>query len=112
MTFPDRLHIDVHSGNHYELSEPLFPANHYFVNVHNSFYPWSSNMFTLDHVIIDAWATIDPSPTVIPAPVYVTYHHAVDATGSWLSIDLFAVLGATVDGSLPPRDQPYWLPDL
>lgn len=110
--FASRLFPMLSGGPNFVFQEGLHPEIKYYVNLLPTFWAWNSNSYTLDGFFVDAYATIDPSPVLIPAPVYVTYVKPQSAAGSALHIDLFIVEGSYTQVSFPTRNRPYWLPDL
>ena len=110
IAFPHRLGSPLVGGPDFVFQETLFPANIYHITVAHNFWTWTSNMFTLDHIISDAWATITPSPTVIPLNVRVTFVPTSPSLGNHLLIDVVIVEGVYNSASIPLQAQPYWYP--
>lgn len=111
LMFPARLALAGSVAGVFIFTEPLYPAHTYYVVVKPNFWVWSSNKWTLDFIVDQAYATINPSPTLIPASVFITYKAPVDSTGAALAIDLFIVEGAYFSVDLPSGTGDYWLPD-
>lgn len=112
LMFPTRIYPMLQGAPNFIFNELLFPQNTYFVNIDPRFLPWGLNTYTLDFLVIDAYAIVSPSPVLIPASVTITYRPPVDSTGAGISIDLFIVDPVKTDFVLPPRTVPWWLPDL
>lgn len=107
---PSRIYPKLHDGPNFIFNEALFPANTYYVNINPDFWDWSSNMFTLDNIVVDAYATIFPSPAIIPAPVFIGYHPPTASAPAAIVIELFALLSVYTRENMPPGDPSYWLP--
>jgi hypothetical protein len=88
------------------------PEINLHVTIFDRFVPWSSNSYTLDHIITEAWYNYHPDMTEIPYPFRLVYVPAIDSTGSGLYFRKQGSFSSPVWFDLPPRDQPYWLPDL
>jgi hypothetical protein len=102
----------LHAGPNFVFNELLFPQNTYYINIAANFWPWTSNSWTLDHVVAEAYATVAPSPVLIPAPVWIRYLPPSSTDGPGLSIDVFIESGPYNTVVIPPVDQPYWLAPL
>jgi hypothetical protein len=75
------------------------------------FWAWSSNRWTLDFVLTEAYYTVPPSPTRIPLPITVSWRM------DW-NVGLFPVINIAAFGSggvfqfhqLDHQPAGYWLP--
>lgn len=67
-------------------------------------------MYTLDHIVVDAYATISPSPAIIPLNCRVTFQHGSPTDGNRLLIDVVIIEGVYDPVVIPAQDQPYWYP--
>lgn len=106
--FPHRMRTILAGGPDYVFQEVLFPGIIYHVSIFPAFWPWTSNMYTLDHIVTDAWATIAPSPTVIPLNVQIVLIPPVTGRQATLQIDLVIVEGVYIYDAMPPATVPYW----
>lgn len=100
------------SGGFYTSTISAFPGNHAYIRLAPNFWPWSSNSWTLDHIVTEAYSVNDLSGVHSPTNIVVTYVRPTTPLGSAIRIDVSGFALSPIDGSLPTRDQPYWLPDL
>jgi len=72
------------------------------------FWAWSSNRWTVDFVLQDAWY-VNPNPTFgTPLDCYVSYFGALVADGPVLEISPFGLGSVQFPHAMPPADAPYW----
>jgi hypothetical protein len=100
----------VQTGPHFIFTVAVFPGFHSHVVVDPDFWTWSSNHWTLDHIVTDNYTVRDSDGAVFPANMFLAYHPPIDSDGSWITIDVNGNGAPYLNGDLPPRDRPYWLP--
>lgn len=112
ISFSDVLLPVVQTANVFVFSPAIVPTDTYYVTFSPKFWDWSSNMFTLDFLVIEAYRTITPSPTQVPIDFSLTYFPPMDANGSHIWFKPFSV--ATPEAFFPLAGAPssYWLPNL
>lgn len=99
----------VQTGNVFEITDTTNPIVHVHCKLRDDFWDWSSNSYTLDHVVEDWWLIIDPSPT--PLPLNFILSHWWNAPDAKLGILLY-LAGSThqYPVTLPFSDPTYWFP--
>lgn len=88
------------------------PMNYYYINFLPEFWEWSSNSYTLDHLVIVAYKVALPDPTPIPYDYRLNYKPATATTPACVHLLPHFYTSSPVYYDMPARDQPYWLPDL
>lgn len=76
------------------------------------FWEWSSNRYTLDHVIIESWYSFNGGVTEIPLPFALTWY--TDTDGSpYLVYNPFSAVGTgAFKHDMPPTPPSwYWQPN-
>lgn len=91
----------------------LDPNNHNFsfhIILDPRFYEWSSNKWTLDHVVLESYYVISPDPTEIPMPFVLSFH----TYGAGAQALIFQPFGINFIENrkvpLPPPPSDYWTP--
>lgn len=80
------------------------------VTFDDRFTPWSSNRWTLDHVVVDATYTTIPGGLTFPLPFYLQWMIPPDKTRAHLLVD--TGYGSLYDEILfDPQPPGYWLPE-
>lgn len=101
------------ADNAIEFTDPLNPLVHFHIKIDRRFWDWSSNTWTLDHIVEESWYYVLPSPTTAPMPFslsYFTYStNAIPSLG-------FQPFGITFPDyhpfPLPTAPPDYWLPPI
>jgi len=86
---------------------PLYRA---YVKIRDEFWNWSSNAYTLDHIIEYCYEQLSPSDPETDALlfVFVDYNATIKRPALWFRT---VAPGQELHYSLPPRTAPYWTPD-
>lgn len=95
-------------GNGFVLSNPPSPAV-YAVIINDYFYNWSSNGYTLDHVIGESYYSPLGDGSYIPMPFLLQFYNRTDERGSWIVYSPFSSPGGVTWFELPPAPPGYWL---
>ena len=81
------------------------------IEIAENIFPWSSNAYTLDHLITQSWYKVAPSPTEIPLPFNLTWFTDPVSTFPYVVYEPF---GETNTGNfkhlLPFAPADYWGP--
>jgi hypothetical protein len=100
------------SGNHLTFIPTLDPTHIYHLDILLEFYVWSTNNYSLDHIVTDYYYT-DLTGNFLGTPTF-TLSYGVPLSFLKPSI-IFRPSGViTTDAKIDllPRSSPYWLPDL
>ena len=99
-------------GPNFEFHPTAGPTQHYFISFLPEFWAWSSNSYTLDHIVTEAYYTFPPSPIQFPFNYELRYFPPTPSEngGVFFVFPTFGLPPAIY--SMPPRTLPYWLPDL
>lgn len=72
------------------------------------FWAWSSNRWTVDYVLSQAWY-VNPNPVLgTPLDAYVSFFGTLNPNGAVLEISPFGLGSVQFPHALPPIDRPYW----
>jgi len=78
---------------------------------HERFWEWSSNKWTLDHMLVESWYAVAPSPTEIPLPYNLQFYTEPSLTRTYLLYEPFGAPGsAAFKHAMPPAPPDYWMP--
>lgn len=109
---PQVLLPQLSGGPNYVFAPAGSPGYTFYVTIRPAMWAWTTNNFTLDYFITDFYATLFPSPTLIPIPCYIDWIVPTTSDGSAIRLRFNGGEAPYFDGALPPRNVPYWLPDL
>jgi hypothetical protein len=98
-------------GNVYTWTKNTDPNEVWTIGLDMRFYPWSSNRWTLDHIVTDFYYTIAPSPTQHPQPYTLYYFIRPGHPSPYIQIRFNNVdFGNLVYFDFPGAPGSYWLP--
>lgn len=101
--------IFAHSAEQFFITDGTNPIVHVVCNLLPNFWATNSNRYTLDHVIVDWYGLVDPSPTPFPIPFVLRYQ--VDPVTIKPELFLFLTGWTTrYTFALPPPPADYWTP--
>ena len=72
------------------------------------FWSWSSNRWTVDYMLHDAWYGNTNPILGSPLPVYVSYFGNLGTDQAVIEVAAFGLGDHNYPHDLPPADQPYW----
>lgn len=116
-SYVDQIRIDnlytpfTHVRGFYTSTISAFPGNHAYLMIRDKFWDWSSNNFTLDYIVTQAYSVNDATLVEAPTNITVRYRPASPSLPSAIEITVTGFGAGLLDGGLPPRNVPYWLPD-
>ena len=98
------------SGNEFTIALVGSPGYAHVYKIFEHVLDWSSNRYTLDHIVEDCWWRDDANPTHHPQAYSVTYFH--DPIDKLPTIKVFNPFSqaASANYVLPPAPPNYWLP--
>jgi hypothetical protein len=102
----------VNPGPNFVFTVAVFPGFHSYLSLAPNFWPWSTNGWSLDHIVTDCYVVRDSDGAIFTSDVFIQYVPPAGAAGSALAININGNGAPYLDGGLPPRNVPYWLPDL
>jgi len=102
----------VNPGPNFIFNPVSEPPNFYHIYVLPEFWAWSSNSYTLDHIIIESFAVFGADPTHVPYNFKLKYVPATPTTPAAVEILPPGFTSTPIFYAMPPRTVPYWLPDL
>lgn len=110
IAFPSDWTLESHAGNEFVFNDFLFYNDRIFVNLYENFWPWSSNVYSLDHIVVDCYYHALPSPVDLPTPFSLTWLPGTTANNGKL-VFLSPFFGSSVQTfALPAAPSSYWLP--
>lgn len=110
VAFPADWTLESHTNEQFVFNDFMFYNDRIFVNLYQPFWAWSSNRYTLDHIVVDCYYHALPSTVDTPTPFSLTYLPPTPTHAATLRL-LSPFFGSTIQYfSLPPVNQPYWLP--
>jgi len=112
VAFSDILGVPSISGETYTFHPPVVPTDTYVIVFSSDWYPFSTAAYTLDHIIVESYRTVTPSPTQIPVDFTLSYLPPVDANGSTVLFLPFGVITPREYFPLPSPTVGYWVPQL
>jgi len=110
VVFSDILLPLTSPGPSFVFNPSIVPTDHYHITFRPNFWVWSSNRWTLDHIISDCFRTVDPSPTQIPVDFTLSYVPPDATHPPRLVFRPFGVVTPDVSYSMPAQPLNYWLP--
>jgi hypothetical protein len=103
--------LESHANEQFVFNDFSLYNDRIFVNLYAPLWPWSSNNYTLDHVVVDCYFHALPSTTPIPLDFIFTFVPGTPSHKATLRL-LNQFFATTVQYfPLPAVDQPYWLPE-
>jgi len=99
----------VQSDNDFVITDGANPNVHVRATFLPEFWATSSNRYTIDHLLVNWWVYVDPSPTPIPIDFTVTYF--IDPVT--IKPEIFVGVPAATTRytfPLPPAPPDYWTP--
>lgn len=111
VALPSDWDLEAQIDNFFIFNDFRFYNDRIFIRFLPQFWAWSSNRYTLDHCVIDCYYYPLPSTTPTPTPYSLSWLPATTTHNATLKL-LSPFFGSGIQYfPLPPRDQPYWLPD-
>jgi len=101
-------HVVTWNGNEARMDIVGPPAHYYIFRFSDFFIPWSSNAYTLDHILTDAFYVIPPSPTQNPAPVTVSLLHMLNDHFWLIAVGPFGTSSSPDDHDLEGSPAGWW----
>ncbi len=103
--------LAVWTDNHMDLIDTMTSYVYWSLTFDPRFWGWSSNRWTLDFVLTEAYYTVPPSPTHLDLPVTVSWRT------DWIQ-NVFPVINVAAFGTggtfqfkqLAHQPSSYWLP--
>lgn len=112
VAFDQDLTLASHSGTTYKFNWMGITSVIFTWTFLPEFFPWSSNSYTLDHLIIESYIQEAPGFAIVPYDFRLWYWPGTPTTPPGVKISPTVTDNTPTFYNLPPRDQPYWLPDL
>lgn len=104
-------YVVTSSLNSYYWTKISDPNEVWTITVDPRFYPWSSNRWTLDHVVTDFYYTLAPDPTPHPQPYTLQWWTRDDNLSPYLLLQFAAVdFDEFHYVDLPAAPPTYWRP--
>lgn len=110
--YSDILNPLSQSGNHFTFTPPLDPTHIYHLNILLEFFVWSSNNYSLDHVVTDYYRTDLLGTFVDVRPFTLSYGVPLSFLKPSVIFRPDGVVTTDAKIDLPPQSSPYWLPQL
>lgn len=102
--------LESHVDNQFVFNDFTLFNDRIFVNLRPSLWPWTSNSYLLQDIVIDAYYHALPSTIDIPFNFSLTYIPPSAARGAVLKL-LNASFSTSIQYfTMPPVNVPYWLP--
>lgn len=102
--------IITHSAEQFYITDGNNLDVHVVVNFFDKFWAWSSNGYTIDHLVVDSWVELTSVPGV-KFPLNFNLFYKWDAANHRPEM-LYYLPGYTdrYTFQLPPATAPYWVP--
>jgi len=92
-----------------QLWDALHTVNYWNIRIKEEFFAWSSNVWTVDWILSDAWyGSLDPGSGT-PLPVSITFKTLGDPPKRYLEVAAFGLGDHNYEHPLPGTNDPYWL---
>lgn len=109
---PSVWNLESHSAHQFVFNDFGIYNDRIFINLFPAFWGWTTNNYTLDHIVTDCYYHALPSTVDTPTPFSLTFVPATPTRLATLKL-LSPYFATTLQYfPLPARDQPYWMPDL
>lgn len=108
--FPTRIFPMVQTGPHFIFNEALHPEITYHIIFRLNTWLWTSNSYSLDYWLTDAYGFIAPDPTPIPAPTWITYVPHTSTHPAFLKMDFYITTSDYTFVNVPVQPPHWWLP--
>ena len=96
------------SDNVFVLTNPPSPSV-YTLSINEYFWNWSSNRYTMDHVIGESFYSPLGDGSNIEMPFLLQFYNKPDELGNWIVYSPFSSPGGVTWYELPPAPPDYWL---
>jgi hypothetical protein len=100
--------VPVWSDNQMLLWDFTFTTFYWGLIFKPEFWAWSSNRWTVDFVLHDAWYGNTNPALGSPLPVYVSYFQNQQPEGAVLEVAAFGLGDHIYPHALPSTTDPYW----
>ena len=102
----------VNPGPDFVFTPAADPTQHFFISFLPQFWEWSSNSYTLDHIIVASYFTAPP--TFTPTPYNFRLRWLPGTATTPPAVEFFPTGSDTPPAFYALPDQPpgYWLPPL
>ena len=97
----------VQTGNLFTLQNPPDPTLYFFI-LDSHFYPWSSNRWTLDHMLSDSYYQPGGVGAFVPMPFLLTYYIRPSNNSPYVIFSPFSSPGGLTYFDLPGAPGGYW----
>ena len=98
------------TGNTVNFADGLMPVVVGRISFFNNFWNWSSNSYTLDHLVIESWYSFNGGITEIPLPFALTWYTDTDLS-TYLVYNPFSAVGTgAFKHDMPEAPPGYWRP--
>lgn len=111
VAFPSDWDLEEHILGQFIFNDFRFYNDRIFCNLYAPLWAWSSNNYTLGHVVVDLFYHPLPSTVDTPTPFTLRFRPAVPGRAATLELTSPFFGTALQDFPLPSVDQPYWLPE-
>lgn len=98
------------TGRRVDLYDPGSGVVYWTLVFKQRFWEWSSNRYTLDWVLEEAYNTYGTPPANHPLDVFVWFVYNPTLNVNTIEISPFFGQPFLYDHALPAQDQPYWFP--
>lgn len=102
--------LESHIDNEFVFNDFTLYNDRIFVNLRHSFWPWTSNSYLLDEIVVDAYYYALPSVVPVPFNFSLTYMPPTAARPAHIRLLNSSFSSALQYFPLPPVDQDYWWP--
>jgi len=96
------------SDNVFVLTNPPSPSV-YTLSINEYFWNWSSNRYTMDHVIGESFYSPLGDGSNTEMPFLLQFYNKPDELGNWIVYSPFSSPGGVTWYELPPAPPDYWL---
>ena len=110
VAFPADWDLEGHTLHQFVFNDFRFYNDRIFCNLYSPLWAWSSNSYTLDHVVVDLFYHALPSTLDTPPPYTLKFLPATPLHAATLALTSPFFSTTLQYFPLPPVDQPYWLP--